>query len=111
MSMVMDGLMPRSRAKDPVTSLEAGRAADLKGSQRYVFDTLTTFGPFADHELVEFYAGDESGRRYYGSWTPQRLRSARKELADAGLVEATGEVVPSEYGRPAQVWQAVVPPG
>lgn len=107
MSMVMDGLMPRSRSTDPVTSLEAGRAADLKGSQRYVFDTLNTFGPFADHELVEFYLDDELGRRIYGTWTPQRLRSARKELADVGLVEATGEIVLSDYGRPAQVWRAV----
>lgn len=107
--MVLDGAAPRARRHDPTTSLEAGRGADLKGSQRYVFDTLDTFGPFADHELVEFYLDDEPGRRIYGTWTPQRLRSARKELADAGMVEATGETVLSDYGRPAQVWRAVVP--
>ena len=37
-TMVLDGGMPRSRSKDPVTSLEAGRAADLKGSQAAVLE-------------------------------------------------------------------------
>lgn len=105
--MVMDGVAARSRSTDPTTSVDAGRSVDLGHSQGYVWDTLSVFGPFADHELAEFYEGDRSGRAMYGQFTAQRLRSARAELVEQGRVEFTGEVCKTPSGRDARIWKAV----
>lgn len=105
-SMVMDGVA-RSRSTDPVTSVEAGRSVNVAHSQQYVRDTLEVFGPFADHELVEFYAADSSGQRMYGRFSPQRLRSARAELVEQGRVEFADELCKTPSGRTARIWRTV----
>lgn len=106
-SMALDGALPRSRSTDPTTSVDAGRSVDLPMSQAYVRDTLAVFGPFADHELLEFYEADASGQKMYGCFSPQRLHSARAELVEAGTVEATDEFCLTPSGRRAHVWRAV----
>lgn len=99
MSMVMDGVLPRSRKSDPVTSVDAGRAADLSGSQAAVLDLLR--GPYAwtQEELA----------RFLDRWSPSRIRSAVSELERRGLVEWTGDTRETPYGRQARVYRAVSP--
>ena len=106
-NMVLDGASPRSRMADPTTSVDAGRSVDLPGSWRYVLDTLGTFGPFADHELLWFYGRDTAGQEIYGRFSPQRLRSARAELVEAGRVEFTGDHSVTDSGRSARVWRVI----
>src|SRR5690606_25468490 len=113
MSMVLDGAAPRSRSTDPVTSVDAGRAADLEGSQRYVLGILHTRGALADFEIEAEALGEEPYRRLAAlpRWSFQRLRSARAELVEMGCVAAVeGEFRRTQSGRRAQVWAAVVPP-
>lgn len=96
MNMVLDGEAPRSRSTDPVTSQEAGRAANLQGSQLRVLGMLEAYGPKAQFELENMI--DE--------YSPSRVRSAVSELAHKNLVEVVGETT-TKYGRLAQVWGVV----
>lgn len=99
-SMALDGSTPRSRTTDPITSVDAGRAADLNRSQRQVlalFEHITR--PVADHELVR--TAELMGLPF----TAQRIRSARSELAELGrVVLVEGEFKRTKTGRRAQVW-------
>ncbi len=112
-SMVLDGGMPRSRTSDPVTSVDAGRAADLNTSQEYVLGLLRHYGPRADFELEDLAAADIGRRKARGlrAWSASRIRSARKELVDAGLVEPTGEKRPTLFGKEGFVHRAVTASG
>lgn len=99
-TMVLDGLSPRSRKSDPVTSVDAGRAAKLYDSQAYVLDFMRKgeYGTdFTQGELETFFL----------DWSPSRIRSAVSELVELGLVEWTGETRPTKYGRQARVYRAV----
>ena len=96
-SMALDGLMPRSRRLDPVTSVDAGRAARLQASQEAVLSFMRTGGEWTQGDL-------EVG---FPEWSPSRIRSAVSELEALGLVEATGETRPTRYGRQARVYRAV----
>lgn len=100
-TLALDGTLPRSRTKDPTTSVDAGRAADLNASQREVLETPHDLRlDVTDRELVEFMANRGS------PYTPQRIRSARAELTDAGLVVCVeGAYGRSPSGRREQVWQ------
>ncbi len=100
-SMVLDGGMPRSRTSDPVTSVDAGRAADLNGSQAAVLGMMRRFVP--EHGWTQA----ELEERLRFDWSPSRIRSAVSELEERGLVEATGETRPTRYGRQARVYRAV----
>lgn len=98
-SMVMDGIA-RSRSTDPVTSVDAGRSADLAGSQEAVLLCLQMIGPRADFEIAKFFSASDY------TYSEQRLRSARSELVEAGLVEFSGIYRLTPSGRKARVWQA-----
>ncbi|QIK63802.1 hypothetical protein G7068_11850 [Leucobacter viscericola] len=98
-SMVLDGAAPRSRASDPVTSVEAGRSADLTGSQDAVFSWFEIKPEWTQSEL-------ERAMRF-SSWSPSRIRSAVSELQAMGLVETTGKTRETKYGRQARVYRAV----
>lgn len=102
-SMVLDGLFPRSRVSDPTTSVDAGRAADLKGSQAAVLERIRGAGyiGLTQPELEGLLAGE---------WSPSRVRSAVSELVQRGLVDAIAVTRRTRYGRRAQVYRAV-PPG
>lgn len=93
---VLDGPTPRSRATDPVTSVDAGRSADLCRSQAVVLAAMRARGVgVTQQELEEYLPG----------LSPSRVRSAVSELAERGLVEATDETRPTKYGRAARVWR------
>lgn len=104
MSMVMDGVMPRSRKSDPVTSVDAGRSAKLHDSQAAVIAVMRGFG-------VEFgWTQGELEDRLRGDWSPSRIRSAVSELQAKGLVEVIeGVARRTPYGRQARVYRAVSP--
>jgi hypothetical protein len=101
---VLDGVSPRSRGTDPVTSVDAGRDAQLTSSQEevlWLFHEAANAGSaaFADHELVAFAQNRGS------TYTPQRIRSARAELAEKGLlIHAEGDYCTSPTGKNARVW-------
>lgn len=99
MSMVMDGVLPRSRKSDPVTSVDAGRAAKLHESQAEVLCALSNGRMRTQGELEVLLS----------AWSPSRIRSAVSELEALGLVEWTGETRPTKYGRKARVYRAVSP--
>ena len=98
-TMALDGLMPRARRLDPITSVEAGRAARLHASQEAVLSFMRTGGEWTQGDL-------EVG---FPEWSPSRIRSAVSELESAGLVEWTGETRMTRYGRKSRVYRAVSP--
>lgn len=97
-SMALDGAEPRSRSTDPMTSLDAGRAARLHASQDAVLSYMRSGGTWTqgDLELV------------FTDWSPSRIRSAVSELEKLGLVEVTDETRKTRYGRQARIYRAVV---
>lgn len=99
-NMALDGVTPRARATDPVTSVDAGRAVDLTESQAAVLEIFNRSGlPFADHQLVSV------ARVKRAPFSDQRIRSARAELVELGrLVLVEGEYRMTSSGRRAQVW-------
>lgn len=96
--MVLDGVAARSRSTDPVTSVDAGRAAKLHESQMAVHQRLLN---------LDFGATQGELEGHLPAWSPSRIRSAVSELVELGLVEFTGETRPTRYGRQARVYRAV----
>lgn len=93
---VLDGVNPRSRSTDPVTSVDAGRAADLSRSQAVVLAAMRARGTGVTQSELE---------QYLPGMSPSRVRSAVSELANQGRVTTTGETRPTKYGRQAQIWK------
>ena len=95
--IVMAGDSARARFPDPVTSHEAAdsTAGSLADSQLLVWSILATHGPLADHELV----AKTSGR-----WSASRIRTARHELTEDGVVVDTGIYRLTPSRRRAKVW-------
>ena len=92
---VLDGVTPRSRSTDPVTSVDAGRRADLSRSQAVVLAAMRARGTgVTQYELEQYLPG----------LSPSRVRSAVSELAQQGLVLATNDTKTTKYGRSARVW-------
>jgi hypothetical protein len=99
-----------ARRADPFTSHEAAASIEpdkLRDSQLAVLKLLTWLGPMHHAEMIEQY------RRYRDQlgFAPQSdsgLRSRCNELCDAGLVQASGELVVLPSGRRSIVW-AVTP--
>ncbi|MBK5238059.1 MAG: hypothetical protein JJE28_02990 [Actinomycetales bacterium] len=84
------------------TSAEAAASmskAAITDLQAWILTTLTA-KPMTDGELVD--ACLHSGRRA----TPQRVRTARKELVFQGRVEWTGAYLLTPYQRRTQTWRA-----
>ena len=101
-TMALDGLMPRARRLDPITSVDAGREAKLHASQSRVLE-VTMYA--MSHGVTQGELEDHLS----GEWSPSRIRSAVSELESAGLLEATGETRRTRYGRQARVYRAVSP--
>lgn len=99
-TMALDGAAARSRSTDPVTSVDAGRAADLPASQAAVLNLLgNAYGGLTDTELVDL--AETFGTKF----SAQRLRTARAELTEAGLVvQVEGEFRRARKYR-ARVWE------
>jgi len=100
-ALALDGTRPRSRRRDPITSVDAGRSVDLCASQQ---DVLAVFyvaaRPLALHELVR--EARKAGVRRSDS----RIRSACAELVDRKLVVLVeGDWAKTRTGRRAHRWQ------
>lgn len=92
----LDGVTPRSRANDPITSVDAGRATDLNRSQAVVLAAMRARGTgVTQFELEQHLPG----------LSPSRVRSAVSELASQGLVERTDETRTTRFGRQAHIWR------
>ncbi|TFD80682.1 hypothetical protein E3T54_02770 [Cryobacterium sp. Sr8] len=92
----------RVRTNDPDTSWEAAASITvdaLTDLQAWILAALTVKS-MTDGELVD--ACLHSGRRA----TPQRVRTARKELVIQGRVEWTGAYLLTQYQRRTQTWRA-----
>lgn len=99
---------PRARQADPLTSHAAADAADLLGSQQLVYAIFEKLGHgIPDHELVDWAAFFGTAGARLRRYSPQRLRTARAELVEKGLIRDSGRVAPTEYGRDAVIWELV----
>lgn len=100
----------RARLTDPHTSHDAATVARRSTAREDVLKILTEHGPLHDHGIQILHdAYVQKGLMRPKS--PQRLRTARAELVDAGLVhehEQGGEVIcvrmPSGWA--STVWEA-----
>jgi len=97
-----------ARSTDPETSHEAAAQVNMRASQAEVLRVLRNCGPLTDWDIHLLSSNGlvtrDSKPRY---WSPERLRTARKELERKGLVEWTGEEEKLPSGRYARVWRAV----
>jgi hypothetical protein len=92
----------RARRTDPVQSHEAADLNDVSASIGAVLDTLTQYGPKADHELHSLMLT----LGYF--YTAERVRTARAALVKKGRVQFTGDVTFTPHARRTRVW-AVIP--
>ena len=97
---------PRARRTDPSTSHESADSNNVTGARLEVFALMSE--PLADHELVAKHAEVQALVGEPVTYTPQRLRTARAELTESGLVEFTGMYRLTHTGRRAQVWAVSV---
>jgi hypothetical protein len=104
--LVADTGGPRARRTDPDTSHLAAEGADLEGSQAVVRAVLEYAGPdgLTDEEIAEGARQERflaiAGRRYSQS----RLRTARVELVELGVVVDAGQTRRTYSGYHARVW-------
>lgn len=103
-AVVDASLVARARESDPETSHAAADSITpdkLRASQRAVLNVLRLRGgKGTDEQIAESYTR--------GSWpaqSPSGLRTRRKELVEAGLVEDSGERVTLPSGRDSIVWR------
>lgn len=95
---LFDDDSPRARRTDPLTSHEAADLNDTAGSRRAVLLILQAYGrPLADFEIEKIH--DEAGGKYTG----QRLRTARAELVERGVVADVGESI-TPHDRRCTTW-------
>lgn len=92
-----------ARRYDPFTSWEAARSVlRISASQEAIRGLLRTFGPMTDDELLCAY-NNEKGMPPRIS--PSGLRTRRKELVRAGIVEDSGERRELPSGRLGIAWK------
>jgi hypothetical protein len=100
--------MPRSRRRNPETSLEAHDTIWCPNRvQSIILDIICQHGPICD---------DQIARRYYQRAartgdvlpSPESLRTRRSELVDKGLVEFSGVFTLTESLRRTREWSAVL---
>ncbi len=91
---------PRAHARrtDPETSHAAARGILPFISQDRVLGALKDLGPMIDEKLCTLLSEFH---------TPSRIRTARKELQEKGLVEDSGMLGKTTRGRNAVIWRAV----
>ena len=93
---ITGGDNPRVRNGSPATSHAAADSNNVHDSRAIVLDAFHQCRYFADHVLVEFLAAS--------GYTPQRIRTARAELAEAGLLELASFTTTTPSGRQARVF-------
>jgi hypothetical protein len=97
----------RARTTDPFTSQDAASSVSAERTSRLkVWIVAYLDGKIlADHELV--HAQQVAAHRGECPLvTPQRVRTARKELSEAGVLEPTNVTVVTVSGRAARTWTA-----
>lgn len=104
---VVDGHAADTRRTDPLTSHEARDSISVEAladSQQEVLAILNVYGPQADHDILTLH----ESRHYVGAipfkLSGQRLRTARHELVELGLVVQTSGEARTESGRRANIW-------
>ena len=93
----------KARNTDPHTSHEAAASVtDIPAQKRYILKALTK--PRDDIQMIEAYRQF----KHAPNVKDQSLRSRRSELVKEGLVVNTGQLVKTDSGRSAIVWQALL---
>lgn len=95
-----------ARRTDPQTSHDAAASISeekIRRSQQDVLRALRRVGPCDDTALVSEIT---SHTQRYAEQRESGIRTRRKELEAANLVEYTGETTLLSSGRRAKVWQA-----
>lgn len=88
-----------ARRTDPGTSHAAARSVEnLRPRQLAILETLRRCGPLTDEGIAMRYVGPLQ--------SPSGMRTRRRELVDAGLVEDTGERSRTRAGRSTILWGA-----
>jgi hypothetical protein len=85
----------RTRRTDPRESHLAADSNNVRDSRAVVLAAFHERLNFADHELVEHLVSS--------GYTPQRIRTARHELAEDDLLEVAG-TTQTPSGRQCRVW-------
>lgn len=97
---IRPGDSPRVRATDPLTSHAAADATEDKvaASQRAVLSVLTeSIMPLTDEEIAGYLRHE---------FSPSRVRTARHELEEDGLVLCAGTVKPPGKRAACRTWVA-----
>lgn len=100
--------VPRARRTDPQTSHDAARSIDrrsLSDVHRMIGRLLALHGPLTDESIAALYAARALDDPKCRPVSPSGLRTRRRELVDAGLVEPTETVAYTAAGRRTTVWK------
>jgi len=90
----------RTRYSDPITSHEAADSSNLAESSAAVLSLLVGRPDgLADWEI------EHDHRIAGGTYTGQRLRTARHELTELGVIEDSGVMKLTLSGRRCKVWR------
>ena len=96
-----------ARNTDPITSHEAAEGVDVNRSQALVLAFCTSYMGeyFTDKNLAATYRRVvEVGEAQLPPVSDSRIRTARKELVDAGLITFAGYTEPAR-GRRESIWK------
>ena len=97
------GMRAHARSTDPATSHEAAASVGegkMYASQQAVLSALRVRGPMTDPEIARQITIHGDGQVHSES----RLRTARKELVDKGMVHAAG--IDRTGPRRVTIWKA-----
>ena len=100
-AMALDGPGAMARVTDPFTSHHAADTISKdarEASERFVLDVLADRGPLTDEMILHVATMNAE------PWSPSRIRTARKQLVDKGLVEDSGIKARTDSGRLAIEW-------
>lgn len=102
-----DGFAADARRTDPVTSHAARDSISVEAlaeSQREVLAILRITGPQADHDILAIHEARHGTGRTAFRLSGPRLRTARHELVELGLVVRAAGEARTETGRRAGIW-------
>ncbi|MDY0829067.1 hypothetical protein SK224_07990 [Microbacterium sp. BG28] len=102
--MVFPDDRPRARRSDPITSHQAADQTTRRGDAHHEVLSWLSLNPegLTDDEIADKHIRSRR-KKHQKPCSGSRLRTARSELVEDGLVEAIGEGS-SVLGNPAQKW-------
>jgi predicted ArsR family transcriptional regulator len=108
------GDSPRVRLTDPATSHEAADSISRKAREASAREVLTIIAasalPMTAEAIHEYHEASAFMGLSEHTYSPSRIRTALKQLVDAGQVVATDRREKTKTGRSAQTW-ALTPRG